>query len=79
MMVQQQIAQRVMGLSDEDAELVGQLLNSLHPIAISENKAPSEKPDVSRRFGAGKGIIRGTDEFDSFNDEISALFEGTDR
>lgn len=79
MTVQQQIAQRVMGLSDEGAVLVGQLLNSLNPIFFAESKAPLEKPDISRRFGAGKGIIRDTDDFDSFNDEIAALFEGTDR
>ena len=79
MTVQQQIAERVMELSDEGAELVGQLLNSLNPLFFvgpaSEQKT---KGDVTRRFGAGKGIIVNTDAFDDMNDEIAELFREFD-
>ena len=78
MTVQQQVAERVMNLSDEGVELVGQLLNSLNPLLFTEKGVLSEtvrKADVSKRFGAGKGIIRNTEEFDSFNGEIAVLFE----
>ena len=79
MTVQQQIAERVMNLSDEGAELVDQLLNGLNPLLFIHGDPSTEKrvsADVSRRFGAGKGIIVNTDEFDSFNDEIAELFKG---
>ena len=73
---QQQLAERVMNLSDEGAKLVSQLLNSLNLIFFMGAGAESaKKTDVSCRFGAGKGIIRNTDEFDSFNSEIAELFE----
>ena len=81
MTVQQQVAARVLNLSDEEAKLVEQLLNSLNPLLFTENEPAREtinKVDVSRRFGAGKGIIRNTDEFDSFNNEIAELFMGFD-
>ena len=73
--VQQQIAERVMNLSDEGAELVGQLLNGLNPLFFVDRK---DKPDVSRRFGAGKGIIVNTDAFDSMDEEIAELFKEFD-
>ena len=76
MTLQQQVAERVMSLSEEGAELVDQLLNSLNPLLfVSDGPAP-EKADVFKRFGAGKGIITNTDEFDSFNSEIEELFKG---
>ena len=79
MTVQQQIAERVMSLSDEGAELVEQLLNGLNPLYFV-NPAPNrkDKPDVSKRFGAGKGIIVNTDAFDSMNEEIAELFKEFD-
>ena len=61
MTVQQQVAKRVMNLSDEGARLVGQLLNGLNPLLFMENGKTQEAVkavDVSRRFGTGKGIIR---------------------
>ena len=76
MTVQQQVAQRVMNLSDEGAALVGQLLNGLNPLFFLRKEASAT--DVSKRFGAGKGIIRNTDEFDSLNGEIAELFERFD-
>ena len=77
MTVQQQVAERVLKLSDEGAELVSQLLNSFNPILFVGGKS-NHQVDVSRRFGAGKGIIRNVDEFDSFNGEIAELFERFD-
>ena len=76
MTVQQQVAQRVMNLSDEGAALLGQLLNGLNPLFFLRNEAAVI--DVTKRFGAGKGIICNTDEFDSFNGEIAELFERFD-
>ena len=76
MTVQQQLAQRVMNLSDEGAALVGQLLNGLNPLLFLRKEA--SLADVSKRFGAGKGVIGNTDEFDSFNSEIAELFERFD-
>ena len=76
MTLQQQVAERVMGLSEEGAELVDQLLNSLNPLLFISNGPLPEKTDVCKRFGAGKGIIVNTDEFDSCNSEIAELFKG---
>ena len=76
MTVQQQIAQRVMNLSDEGAALVGQLLNGLNPLFFLREENASA--DVSKRFGAGKGIIVNTDVFDNCNGEIAELFERFD-
>ena len=56
-----------MNLSDEGAALVGQLLNGLNPLFFLRKEAAVT--DVSKRFGAGKGIICNTDAFDSFNKE----------
>ena len=79
MTVQQQIAERVMNLSDEGAELVGQLLNGLNPLYfVSPVPDRKDKPDVSKRFGAGKGIIVNTDAFDNMNEEIAELFREFD-
>ena len=79
MTVQQQIAERVMNLSDEGAELVQQLLNGLNPLYfVGSVPNRKDKPDVARRFGAGKGIIIGTDAFDSMNEEIAELFKEFD-
>ena len=75
-MTVQQVAQRVMNLSDEGAALVGQLLDGLNPLFFQPVK--TESIDVLRRFGAGKGIICNTDEFDGFNGEIAELFERFD-
>lgn len=81
MTMQQQIAERVMLLSDEGAELVGQLLSGLNPMLFM-NQAPLDhqegKPDVSKRFGAGKGIIVNTEAFDGFNEEIADWFKEFD-
>lgn len=79
MTVQQQIAQRVLDLSDEGAELVGQLLNSLNPNFFKHCDHVMDTQDVSKRFGAGKGIIRNTELFDDVNDEIAELFGGAER
>ena len=76
MTVQQQVARRVMDLSDEGAALVGQLLNGLNPLFFRAGETANV--DVSKRFGAGKGIICNTEEFDSFNGEIAELFERFD-
>lgn len=79
MTVQQQLAARVMNLSDEGARLVGQFLSSLNPLFFIEcgtEPDNADKLDVSKRFGAGKGIIQNTDKFDSFNGEIAEIFEG---
>ena len=79
MTVQQQIAERVMSLSDEGAELVEQLLNGLNPLYfVGPVPSRKDKPDVSRRFGAGKGIIVNTDAFDSMDGEIAELFKEFD-
>ncbi len=78
MTVQQQIAQRVLDLSDEGAELVSQLLNSLNPLCFTRQDRVMDTPDVTKRFGAGKGIIRNTELFDSVNDEIAELFGGSE-
>ena len=32
--------------------------------------------DVSKRIGAGKGILNDSEDFDKWNDEIADLFEG---
>ena len=59
MTVQQQVAEQVVNLSDEGAELVGLLLNRLNPLLFTENGVLSETvrtADVSRRFGAGKAL-----------------------
>lgn len=76
MTVQQQVAERVLTLSDEGAELVGQLLNSLDPLLfIGTGMQLPKQTDVSKRLGMGKGIIQNTEEFDSFNSEIAGLFQ----
>ena len=77
MTVQQQVAERVMNLSDEGAELIGRLLNGLDPVYFNLH-GPTQKNtdtfDVAKRFGMGKGIILNTDEFDRYNDEVGKLF-----
>ena len=78
MTVQQQIAERVMDLSDEGAELVGQLLNGLNPLYFVSRVPDRAKADVTRRFGAGKGIIVNTEAFDSMNEEIAESFREFD-
>ena len=65
-----------MNLSDEGATLIGQIIDCLNPIyfTISERDTTPSEVDVSKRFGAGKGIITNTDAFDD-NAEMAALFE----
>ena len=60
MTVQQQVAERVMNLSDEGAALVGQLISGLNPQLFRGTE--TARIDVSRRFGAGKNVIGNTDD-----------------
>ena len=76
MTVHQQVARRVMNLSDEGATLAGRLLNGLNPLFFRPERAATA--DVSKRFGAGREIVCNTDEFDSCNGEIAELFERSD-
>lgn len=38
----------------------------------------AETADVSKRIGAGKGLIEESENFDKWNDEIADLFEGVE-
>lgn len=79
MTVQQQVAKRVNNLSEEGAIFIEQVLNSMKPtffIAATTETDKKKKVDVSKRFGAGKGIIKNVDQFKSDNDEIAKMFEG---
>ena len=78
MTVQQQVCIRVNNMSDEGAEFINQIINNMKPSFFVDSPAPRakiDKTDVSKRFGAGKGIIGNTDNFDKYNDEIADMFE----
>lgn len=74
MTVQQQVAERVVGMSDEGATLIQKILDSMSSTFFTQTEEPA-RVDVKKRFGAGKGIIGNTDDFDRYNDEIAAEFE----
>ena len=79
MTVQQQVANRVANLSEEGARLIDQMLNSMKTTFFVSNTSASKEPgtfDVSKRFGAGEGIITNVENFKSDNDEIAKMFEG---
>lgn len=79
MTVQQQVANRVANLSEEGARLIDQMLNSMKTTFFVSNTSASKESgtfDVSKRFGAGEGIITNVENFKSDNDEIAKMFEG---
>ena len=76
MTVQQQVADRIGNLSDEGAIFIEQVLNNMNPTFFVSSVQENKKVDVSKRFGAGKGIITNVDEFKNDNEEIAKMFEG---
>ena len=69
----QAVIDQINNLTDDGVELIDNIINSLNPKYFVVQ--PDEKKrDVSRRIGAGKGVIGNTDHFDDDNEEISALF-----
>lgn len=83
MTVQQQAADLIYTLPDDAAEFIIEMIKRMtNPVDVNSNTATiiarssEKKYDVSKRFGAGKGIIKNTDEFESDNDVIISLFEG---
>lgn len=76
--VQQQVCNRIINMSDEGAIFINQVINNMNPVFFT-NKAASAADnniDVSKRIGAGKGILTDSEDFDKWNDEIADLFEG---
>lgn len=69
----QAVIDQINNLTDDGVELIDNIINSLNPkyFVIQPDE---KKRDVSRRIGAGKGVIGNTDHFDDDNEEISALF-----
>lgn len=76
MTVQQQVAERINGLSEEGAFFIEQVLDSMKPTFFITTEENERKVDVKKRFGAGEGIIKNVEEFKSNNDEIMKMFEG---
>ena len=72
----QAVIDRINNMTDEDVELIDQIINSLSPRYFLVQPEMLKKNDVSKRIGIGKGIIGNTDHFDDDNDEIANMFTG---
>jgi len=71
----QAVIDQINNLTDDGVELIDNIINSLNP-KYFVIQPDDKKRDVSKRIGAGKGVIGNTDHFDDDNEEISALFTG---
>lgn len=79
MTIQQQACSRILGMSDEGAAFINQVINNMNPIFFTREgsaKIDTETVDVSKRIGIGKGIIEDFKDFGKWDDEIADLFEG---
>lgn len=81
MTVQQQVANRIINMSDEGARFIGQVIDNMNPVFFTvKNPSIEDQPqseiDTSKRIGIAKGLLGNTDNFDKWNDEIAELFEG---
>ena len=72
----QAVIEQISKLTDEGVDLIDQIINSLSPRYFLVQPDTLKKADVSKRIGAGKGIIGNTDHFDDDNDEIAQMITG---
>jgi len=63
MTVQQQVAERINGLSEEGVFFIEQVLDSMKPTFFITTEENERKVDVKKRFGAGEGIIKNVEEY----------------
>ena len=65
-------------MPEESVRLLLELIHNMTPAFRLGVQAESEvkNSDTSCRLGAGKGIITDPVDFDRWDDEIAALFEG---
>lgn len=80
MTVQQQVANRIINMSDEGAMFINQVINNMNPVFFNVNTSGSAQgkmgEDMPKRFGIAKGYMDECKNFDKWNNEIADLFEG---
>ena len=60
-------------LADDSVKLLVELLKKMLPVSSAAAKVESNAPV---RFGLGKGILTDPADFDRWDGEIAAMFEG---
>ena len=72
MTVRQEAAMLLNKLPDDTIKVIIDLLKHMNPVIAAE----VQQPDISMRFGMGKGIISDSAVFDELDGEIEAMFAG---
>lgn len=78
MTVRQEAYQLINRMPDESVKHLVELLKSMTPDFLSVRKGETDvRLQVSKRLGAGRGIIVDSPNFDAWDGEVAALFEGS--
>lgn len=82
MTVQQEAWNLIREMPDESVKFIIELIHNMTPAFRTGMKADgtdttqAKQFDVSKRFGAGIGIITDPEQFEQWDKEIAELFEG---
>ena len=78
MTAHQEAYQLISKMPDESVKHLVGLLKSMTPDFLSARKGEDDvRSQASKRLGAGKGVIVDTPNFDAWDGEVAALFEGS--
>ena len=75
MTLQQEAATMINSLPDDGVQLIIDLMQRMINPVVVKNDEAYDNNDISKRFGAGVGIINDPAGFDDMNDDVLDYFE----
>ena len=75
MNIKQEAYDLIRAMPDESVKFLVDLIHNMYP-SFRTGTAEKPKVDVSKRFGAGIGIITDPEDFDKWDAEIEEMFCG---